>query len=89
MTTFTKDPGAILDYKVDWDSWLEPDETLVDAEFTVESGITLHSETFGARSATVWLSGGTLWEDYRVTCRVVTSKSRIDERSFMVKVKNR
>lgn len=87
--TFRKDPHAVLDYGFDWSTWLASGETLSSATWTVPTGITEDSTQLGSDSAKIWLSGGTAGESYTIACKVVTSASRTDERSFVVQVENR
>jgi len=90
--TFSKDSEAVLDYKFDWDTnYLEVGETISSATVTAESGITKDSDsiTDSDRTVTVWLSGGTAGEKYTISCKIVTSLSRTDERSIYIKVYER
>ena len=87
--TFEKDPQAVLDYKVDWLSWLAAGETIATSTWTVPSGITEDSDTHDDDSATIWLSGGTAGERYTVINHIVTSDDREDDRSMLISVKNR
>lgn len=89
MSNFVKDPDAVLDYTVDWSSWLASGETISTSVFTVGSGITKDSESNTTTAGTVWLSGGTAGVAYTVTHQITTSESRTDERSFVVEVKER
>lgn len=87
-----KDPSDKLDYAVDWDQWLESGESITDVDWTVETGLTKASdptESNTAKTATVWLEGGSNGEDYTVACKITTSAGRIVERSFVVQVRNR
>lgn len=88
---FTKDPDAVLDYKFDWDSWLEAGETITTRTITAASGITVDSSsiTDSGKSVTVWLSAGTVGLDYSVACKVTTSSSRTDERTIHIQVRQR
>lgn len=88
---FAKDPSAVLDYKFDWSSWLATGETISSHTITADTGITVDSSslTDTNTSVTVWLSGGTAETSYTVTCQVVTSASRTDERSITIRVKDR
>jgi hypothetical protein len=86
---FTKDPNAVLDYQVDWSSWLANGETISTSSFTVEAGLTKDSESNTTSSGTVWLSGGVEGTRYRITHRITTNQARTDDRSFMVRVTNR
>jgi hypothetical protein len=88
---FTKDPSAVLDYKFDWSSWLATSETISSHTVTAGTGLTVASSalTDVNTSVTAWLSGGTAETEYTVTCRVVTSQSRTDERSITIRVQDR
>jgi hypothetical protein len=80
-----KDPQAILDYSIDWTSWLGLD-TIQTSTWMVPTGITKPSDSLVGALATVWLSGGTVGTSYIVTNRVVTAGGRTDERSITVRV---
>lgn len=92
-----KDVAAVLDYSIDWNAattlggpWLATGETLSGAAvWTLPTGITKSSQTDTTTLSTVWLAGGTVGTSYTVTCKVVTSAGRTDERSFVVVVKQR
>lgn len=99
-SVFVKDPNAVLDYKFDWrastngsgdSDWLASGETISTRTITATTGITVDSSglTDTNTSVTVWLSGGTHGNDYRVACKIVTSASRTDERSITVRVRDR
>jgi hypothetical protein len=84
-----KDPSAVLDWMFDWSDWLASGETIVDHTITVDTGITKDSSTEDAGKVTVWLSGGTAGENYKVACLIETSAGRKDERTIWIKVTNR
>lgn len=100
---FDKDPAAVLDYKWDWradtnnndpaasSDWLEAGETISSHTVTAETGLTVDSSALADTSSSVvaWLSGGTAGETYLVTCQIVTTNSRTDERTITVKVRQR
>lgn len=100
--TFVKDPDEVLDYEFNWataDSylndgsssdtgWLQGD-TISTSTVTVESGITLDSDSNNTVRAIAWLSGGTAGNDYTVTNRIVTAAGRTGERSILVRVRAR
>ncbi len=99
---FTKDPDAVLDYKIDFAAltngngdtdWLDTDntETISSKTVTVETGITKDSDTLGDTntSVVIWLSGGTAGNDYSVACEIVTSAGRTDERTITIQVRER
>ena len=100
QSSYIKDPDAVLDYKFDWaastngsgsSDWLASGETISSHTITADSGITVDSSsvTDTNTSVTVWLSGGTVNNDYEITCRVVTSDSRTDDRTITIKVQER
>jgi len=92
MNSFVKDPQATLDYLVDWAAYLGTD-TIATSTFTVDAGITvgtgLQAPSNTPTSATVWLSGGSVGQTYKVVNKIVTAAGRTDERTFMLSVQNR
>ena len=86
---YTKDPSAILDWAYDWTDWLAAAETITDHTITADTGITVDSSTEDTGVVTVWLSGGTAGENYKVACLITTSAGRTDERTIWIKVTNR
>jgi hypothetical protein len=84
-----KDPSAVLDWMFDWTDWLASGETIISHTITVDTGITNDSSTEDDGKVTVWLSGGTAGENYKVACLIVTSAGRTDERTIWIKVTNR
>ena len=91
---FLKDPDAVLDYGFDWEGnspgpWLVSGETITTYTITVETGLTLDSDSESSGFVTVWLSGGTARTGYTVACKIMTNLGRTDERSILVFVDNR
>lgn len=84
-----KDPEAVLDYTVDWSTWLGADTISGTPTWSVATGLTKDSQSNTTTAATAWLSGGTAGENYRVECKIVTAAGRTDERSFTVRVRER
>ena len=84
-----KDPDAKLDYAWDWTAWLTTDETITMATVLPVTGLTIESVTHAAGIVTAWISGGTLGQDYSVTCRITTSAGRIDDRTISIRVVQR
>jgi hypothetical protein len=91
-----KDPEAQLFYTFDWSDWLTGNDTIAQAEYTVQArvndpdpvvkvteGITSGNKTF------VELSGGQVNKSYVVSVKVTTATGLIDRRNFRVKVENR
>lgn len=78
--------------------WLGSTETI--ASFTISSsalnsGSVTISGSYLANddtSVVVWISGGDLYNDYDVTCRITTDSTpvaRVDERTIRIQVRNR
>lgn len=88
---YLKDPQAILDYGFDWEelNWLEAGESIVTSTWSVPSGITKESDTHNDTTTTIWLSGGTANNDYIVVNHIVTSAGREDDRSHIIRVRDR
>lgn len=90
IQTFRKDPNAVLDYVLDWgENYLATGETINSVVWTVATGITKDSDSKTDTTTTIWLSGGTALTSYTIACKIVTSQSRTDERTFTVQVENR
>lgn len=99
-----KDPQAVLEYRWDWKAltngngssdWLASGETISSYTVTVvdaaPSGVTKDSDALASSNTAVvaWFSGGTDKTDYRVTCQIVTSAGRTDERTIIIPVRSR
>jgi len=84
-----KDPSAVLDYVFDWTEWLATVETITDHTITADTGITVNSSTESDGKVTVWLSGGTAGQNYKVACKITTSAGRTDERTLWIRVVDR
>jgi hypothetical protein len=92
--TFHKDPDAVLDYGFDWttDNWLATGETVSTHTWTITGADALlikDSQNDGSTTSKIWLSAGTAGVTYTVSCKITTSASRTDERSFQVRVEER
>lgn len=89
MSSFTKDPEAVLDYAFNWASWLASGETISTHTVTVPSGLTKDSDSESSGIVTAWISGGTAGTEYTVECKITTSAGRTDERSITINVRER
>ena len=91
MTIFYKDPDAVLDYSFDWSSWLDSSvpETISSHTVTVATGLTKDSDSESSGVVTVWLFGGTAGNTYTVACEIETNEGRTDERTILIKCKER
>jgi hypothetical protein len=91
VSDFLKDPSDEIDFTRTWGDWLADGETISTVVWTVEAGLTKMTspaESNTTTTATVWLEGGTVDEEYDVACRITTNQSRVVERTFTVKVQN-
>lgn len=89
IARFTHDPNSVLDYSVDWSSWLASGETISSSVWTVEAGLTKDSESNTTTVATVWVSSGTAGSDYEATNRITTTDGRTDDRTITIRVRER
>lgn len=85
IATTTKDPDDVLDYSLDWTTWLAGD-TIASSSWIAETGLTVDSDTNSTTDTTVWVSGGEACRYYTLTNRIVTSAGRTKDRSIQVKV---
>lgn len=82
---YTKDPQAVLDYKIDWTEWMPENDRIVASTFTSsDAELTVDDSLFTDFTATVWLSGGVAGERYTVTNHIVTEDGREDDRSLTI-----
>ena len=82
---YTKDPQAVLDYKIDWTEWMPENDRIVASTFTSSDvELTVDDSLFTDYTATVWLSGGVAGERYTVTNHIVTEDGREDDRSLTI-----
>ena len=88
MSTFLKDPDAVLDYAFDWTAWLDDGETISSHTVTVD-GLTKDSDAENGGVVTVWLSGGTDGQEASAACLIETSAGRTDERTIVLRVRER
>lgn len=81
----SKHPGAVLDYQFDWSSWLDGD-TISNSSWSEAEGITKETETNSTTTATIWLSGGTAEQSYRLVNTIVTAVGRTEKKALVVTV---
>lgn len=86
--TFVKDPQAKLDYSVDWTQWLNGD-TISSSSWDVPADLSLISQNYTTRVATVWIASGTVGQSYQVKNQIQTAAGRIDERTITILVRNK
>ena len=89
MSIYVKDPQSVLDYGFDWSDWLADGETILTSTWTVTTGLTKDSDSSNDTATTIWVSGGTAGTSYTITNHITTSAGREDDRSHVLKVKDR
>jgi hypothetical protein len=89
IASFTHDPDAVLDYGLDWSKWLTSGDDLDSATWTIPDGLTEDTSAIVGKVATVWIRGGTAGESYLLTCHVVTTGGREDDRSIQLVCRDR
>ena len=88
LEKFIKDPDAVLDYEIDWSDWLVTD-TISASTWTADTGLTVDSDSFTDTATTVWLSGGVVGTSYEVVNHIATASGREDDRTIVIKCKNK
>lgn len=101
---FEKAPYAVLDYVFDWkpltnavpggiSDWLGSGETIASFALETPAGIVLDASLAvnGSTGVKVWLSGGSVPDEYLVTCKIVTTNTpaRKDSRSITIRMVDR
>ncbi len=85
---FDHAPGADLDYGFNWreNGWLETDETITSSIWSVQpDSIALSRHQILQESITsVFVGGGVIGRQYRLTNTIVTSQGRADNRTILL-----
>ena len=93
MTFFLKDPGASLDYSVDWGAYYLNGTTIAASTWAVEpqepGGVAVIGSIAAPTRTGATLSGGAPGKLYRVTNHVTLSSGRSDERAIALRVEDR
>ena len=93
MAIYLKDPSSSVDYSIDWAAWLEEPETIASTTWSINpSGIlapTLGTEGASDTTRSIFVSGGTVGQRYRLTCRIQTDAGRTVDRSLTIRIAER
>ena len=93
MTFLLKDPGAVLDYLIDWGAEYLSGDMLAASEWSVvpdeTDGVSIAGSSFDATTSTVKAAGGVAGSIYRLVNRVTLQSGRVDERSITLRVEER
>lgn len=96
LAKYEKQPVEVKDYDIDYSDWLIPAEDTIDgitttvtsetqAVPTLEVDYTQHTITL----AKLWISGGTVGTQYKVTVFMTSAGGRIDESELIFSIKDR
>ena len=77
---------SFKDYTVDWTAWLAGD-TIATSNWSVPTGLTQTSASSSTAAATIWLSGGTVPNDYEVHNTITTAGGRTDRAMLKIQVR--
>ena len=88
MEVFVQDPDASLDYMVDWTAWLGADTIATSLWILDTANLTSFDESNDTVKAVVWLTGGVNGSSCLVTNRITTAAGRINDQSFIVRVRD-
>lgn len=87
IRTWTKSPSAILDYQIDWTTWLGPD-TISSVCWVIPPGLSQITSSSTTACTTVFLGGGTASTLYAITNKIATSGSRTNDRTVFLWVRD-
>ena len=85
-----KDPSSVMDYFVDYSTFLESGDSLSTQTTTADTGLTVDSSTImsGDKKVKMFLSGGTAGTTYDVKIVATTADSLTLVHRFRVKVED-
>ncbi len=90
MTSHVKNPTSYADYTFDWEDWLEPGESLVEANWLIHpreiGGLSLDNSVTDGTETALYVSGGISGRQYQLSCQATTSEARIVDRSFIMRI---
>ena len=95
MLEIEKDSQATLIYTFDWVDWLDTNDQLATATYSVQARLNdpnpIQIGTSGIQDTKTYveLSGGQVNKTYTVTASITTTNNLIDRRNFRVYVTNR
>lgn len=90
MTMFLKDPGASIDYAIDWGAGYLDGRTIGESAWSVApDGLTVAATRTAPTRTAATLAGGLPGRVYRVTNRVTLSDGAVDERALTLRVEDR
>ena len=88
MTVIKKDPDSTIDVLYDLAPQLATGDTVQSVQWIPDDGINAAARTNDDTTATVRLTGGTLDEEYAVTCRFTTAGGEVRDLTARVWVRH-
>lgn len=85
---YVKDPDETIDFPFNWKPELYGD-TIFTSTFLLPDGLTQVSTSNTTNTATIFVSGGSTGQTYRITNRIVTIGGRTFDRTINVLVQER
>jgi hypothetical protein len=93
VTIFVKDPGATIDYTIDWSAGYLGAQAISTSNWVVEPAgigtIVVEADAIEPGKTVVTLSGGQVGRIYRITNSVSFSDGRTDQRMLALRVEDR
>lgn len=96
LATYKKSPTAVLDYSIDWRSWLLAGETIQSSTWIITSlatpqtgDVTEEQDVIVSGVTTIWIQGGLSGTQYTLADTIVTSGGRTDTRTLLIDVEPR
>jgi hypothetical protein len=90
---FTKDPDSVLDYTMDWATWLPTGDTISSSSWTIiPAGMTTSTgtpPTNTTTTATIMVESGTAGIDYNLINQISTAGGRTVDRTIQINVRER
>jgi hypothetical protein len=96
LAKYEKQPAEVKDYDIDYADWLIPAEDTIDFITTTVTSETEATPTLEVdyteqtiTLAKLWISGGTVGTQYKVTVFMTSVGGRIDESELIFNIKDR
>lgn len=90
-----KGPNEVFDYDIDYSKWLVPDDCIASHLVTIVSTDTSTNDlqvdytVLLGDIVKVWLSKGNINSTYKINLSITTTKNRIKEDYFTLKIKDK
>ena len=92
--SFTKQPGDILDYDVDYSAWLIEGDAVSASTVLIEllagqspGTLAVSGKNNLTSRVKLWLTGGANGDSYKVTVTMTSTEGRVKQDEFTMKVK--